>query len=106
MNTFKLPPPPREDHPDTEIASSDSPESWEREIRLPVDDEILSSIEIGGKVQVTLEGVVTAASKDESEHRSSKTMSITVTEIAVQSGDESDANYFESGFDDGPSKRY
>jgi hypothetical protein len=112
MSHYDLPPVPVSEEKGTEVAldspgyNSDAPSEWEREIRFPVNDEILTALTLGDKVSVSLVGTVIEASKNESRHGSNKSMSISIESVDVESSDAIDADYFMSGFDQGPTRGY
>jgi NADPH-dependent curcumin reductase CurA len=111
MAHYDLPPVPVSEEKSTDVAidssyNSDAPSEWEREIRFPVNDSILTALTLGDKVSVSLVGTVIEASKNESRHGSNKSMSISIESVDVDSSDAIDSDYFMSGFDQGPTRGY
>ena len=82
------------------------PDAYDRSVRLPVNDEILDSVEVGTEVQVILQGTVTELTKrDSSEGYTKRSIEVKFVAVEVQLEDDEKAEKdFKKGFKRGPTK--
>ena len=77
----------------------DISDDYQRQINLPVNDEILEEAEIGTEVVVTIRGVVTAARSNESSEHTDKSITVKASKIEVyEYGENEKEEEFSKGF--------
>lgn len=98
MPRFKLPPEPKAEPANKEMAVS-SDDGYRRRIHLPVNEAILDAVKVDDEVVVTLRGAVMETRKEDSADHNERDLTVKVTEVEVyQESDEMAEEEFRKGY--------
>lgn len=106
MPTYKLPKLKKRDREKEEVAMSHDgmdqfPDKWDREIRIPVNKDILEGLTVGTEAEIMLRGEVKGLTNDEQEGRPDRRfLTVMIAEVSAY-GEDAEAE-FEEGYQDGP----